>query len=275
VLALLAIPTPIAHASVPERTLAPTEAVVVNVDEVTLRRIPSWDAGHSAAATLSVRGVLPTPCHEAKWSVETTDGSIEVNLWGESTQGDRCAQLAEPFEMVISIAAVLEGEQIVRLNGEAVGRLDVQLVVVADDALLVGAGWAFGFCGGLCRAELSLDGSRVQVVTGGYLPVPGDALNQGRLTETGLARFDEAIERLDGKVLEQLYGCPDCADGGSASLTFEQAGVISEHLMNYQAPPDELAEIYRLSMDVIDAFMACRSDALVEVDDACVMVRDR
>lgn len=38
---------------------------------------------------------------------------------------------------------------------------------------------------------------------------------------------------------------------------------------------DAPAELYRLSMDVIEALITCRSDALVEIDAACVPVETR
>jgi hypothetical protein len=270
--ALVALADPVAGAS---DASPPAGTGAVLVDEVILRRIPSWDADQPTAATLTVRGSLPTSCREARWSVEATAGAIDVVLWSESAEDTDCVEVTELFAIVIPIDKMIEGEQVVWLNGEAIGRIDDQVEIVADDAMLVGAGWSFGYCAGLCRAELGLDGPRVEVTAGDYLPVPGDRVNRGLLTGTGRASFDDAMEHLDGTVLQQLYGCPDCADGGAVSLTFEQAGVISEHLMNYRAPPDELAELYRLSMAVIDALMACRSDALVEVDEACVAVERR
>ncbi len=74
---------------------------------------------------LVVRGNLPTPCHEAQWSVgETSEGVFEVTLESLSS-GEDCIQVLEPVEVNIPLGTSEGGAIEVLVNGELVQTADL------------------------------------------------------------------------------------------------------------------------------------------------------
>lgn len=216
---------------------------------------------------LHIRGSLPTPCHQAQWDVEETDGGIEVTLWSVLALGQNCAQVLEPFEVTVPLGSFETADLPVLLNGEQIGRISIGEELVSG--ALVGAGWSFGMCGGYCWIDLVLAEDLVQVTGGGWTSDEPLFVNRGTLTGKGRSRLTAAITELGGALLDDVYGCPDCADGGSSYLVLDRGGVVSRHDMEYGWPPEVLAELQGLALAIIDSLEACRSDDLVTVDEEC------
>jgi hypothetical protein len=82
-------------------------------------------------------------------------------------------------------------------------------------------------------------------------------------------RIEAAAERLNGVILDPVYGCPDCADGGAAYLMLAGNGGPSRHEMDFGRPPEVLAELQGLASAMIDALETCASNELVAVADDC------
>jgi hypothetical protein len=70
---------------------------------------------------LEVRGQLPTPCNEPRWSVQDDGTTIAVTLWSVSDPATSCIQVLEPFDLSIRLGELATGSRAVTLNGEAVG----------------------------------------------------------------------------------------------------------------------------------------------------------
>lgn len=136
-------------------------------------------------------------------------------------------------------------------------------------ASLVGAGWSFGMCGGICIADLTIETSQATLTESSRESDEPRFVNRGALTHLARTRIDSAADRLDGVVLEPVYGCPDCADGGAAYLVLERHGATARHSMNFGGPPEELAELYELAFTIIAALETCQSNELVVVSESC------
>ena len=216
---------------------------------------------------LAVRGSLPTPCHELQWSVEDLGWSIEVTMWSVILLGQDCAQVLEPFEESIPLGSYESASIPVVLNGEPTGRISVGAEPVAG--ALIGAGWSFGMCGGYCKADLVVGDGSVQVTGGGWTSNQALFVNRGMLTEEGHRRIGDALAELGSVSLEQVYGCPDCADGGAAYVLLDRGGAVSRHDMEFGRPPAILADLHGLALAIVDALETCVSDELVTVDEEC------
>ena len=70
---------------------------------------------------LEVRGQLPTPCNEPRWSLQDDGTTIAVALWSVSDPATSCIQVVEPFDLSIPLGELATGSRAVTLNGEAVG----------------------------------------------------------------------------------------------------------------------------------------------------------
>lgn len=220
-------------------------------------------------ARLVVLGSLPTPCHGVRWEVENSGRGIDVTLWSEILLGQDCAAVLEPFEVSIPLGAFDSATSPVSLNGEPVGRLSIGSKPAHGEVTLVGAGWSFGMCGGYCQADLVLEDGAVVLTGAGWTSPDPLFLNRGTLTSHGRNRVAVAVAGLGNVPLEDVYGCPDCADGGAAYLVLVREEVVSRHNMDFGRPPDILAELHMLALSIIDALETCRSDQLVEVAEDC------
>ena len=219
---------------------------------------------------LVVSGSVATPCHEPVWNVDAADDGITVRLWSEADADAMCASVLTPFEVSIPLGSFETADLPVSLNGEDVGRVVVgQPAEPSTGNQLTGAGWSFGMCAGLCRADLTLDGDDLVLDGGGQM---GDPLveTHGTLTLEGRAQLDTALAALGDTLLEPQYGCPDCADGGASYIVLERDGQTTRHDMEFGAPPPELAELDALAATFIDALRDCQSGELVSVGDDCV-----
>jgi hypothetical protein len=223
---------------------------------------------------LIVRGSLPTPCHQAAWDVHQTDAGIDVTLWSTSEPGSMCVAVLEPVELSIPLGSFESADLPVTLNGESIGRVTVGDPSAGPAAssvpTLIGAGWSYGMCAGLCLADLVVSGHRLVLTGSGHGPEGVLLVREGALTPAGRERLDAAVAAVDVAALEPVYGCPDCADGGAAYLTFATDGVDTRHDMEAGRPPAELAELDAIATSIIDALVRCEPTDLVAVSEGCV-----
>ena len=217
---------------------------------------------------LVVTGHLPTPCHEAVSEVQDLGTSVDVRLWSLADPEAFCVQVLEPFELVIPLGSFETAALPILLNGEAVGRIEVGSV--SDGPSLVAAGWSFGHCVGTCVADLVIDGHDVALTGSDPTGSPALFTNRGSLTPEGRMRVDAAVAALGSSSLDPVYGCPDCADGGAAYLDLARDGVVEHVVMEFDDPPDVLADLYAVAMSVSDSLETCVPSELVQPADDCL-----
>jgi hypothetical protein len=217
---------------------------------------------------LVVKGHLPTPCHEAVYEVQDMGTSVNVRLWSLADAGAICVQVLEPFELVIPLGSFGSVVLPVLLEGEEVGRIEVG--PASDRSSLVGAGWSFGFCLGGCVADLVIEGDDVSLTGRDRAAGPALYSNRGTLTPNGRARIDAALAALGSTSLDSVYGCPDCADGGAAYLDIVRHEVVERVTMEFEDPPDVLAELYAVAMSLSDSLQSCIANEIVEPADDCL-----
>jgi hypothetical protein len=137
-------------------------------------------------------------------------------------------------------------------------------------APLLGGGTSFGMCAGYCRSEVVVrsDG-RVVLELSMWGEHPHVIRNRGRLVSDALERARAIAAELHDATLKDVYGCPDCADGGAASVqTWERAEPVRA-TYGYGQPPAELARADRFLAGLIDALDACKDTGIVTVDPGC------
>jgi len=218
---------------------------------------------------LVVEGSLPTPCHEPLWEVEDLGDRVDVRLWSEAEPDRLCMAVLEPVELSILLGAYTSASLPVTLNGSEVGRIEIAGQAGSAESALTAAGWSFGMCLGYCLADLEIAGLELVLTGREHTSQEPVFVNSGTLTSLGQDRLDAALASLSVDELEPLYGCPDCADGGAAYLTFSADGATTRHDVELGAPPDAMAEPYDLAMELMAALEACRSSDLVSVAADC------
>jgi hypothetical protein len=142
--------------------------------------------------------------------------------------------------------------------------ITVKFIPEEDVSTIIRSGTSFGFCAGYCINELTIIGTEVDFIAIGWPPqtrIP-DRLLEGTITESEYQALLDAIDMQVLFELDDIIGCPDCADGGAEwievtnnegvrKVTFEynadipeirplleQVRVIRERFRDEMFPPD-------------------------------------
>lgn len=137
---------------------------------------------------------------------------------------------------------------------------------------LESAGWSFGLCAGPCHGELTLSGSELSYR---ITDRPGNQVfvtTSGRLTAAGGARLTGLVDALPA-VLEARYGCPDCADGGAATVTVDAGAGSMTSTYEFFQPPSDLESLDTFLKGVMDALEKCTTTSDVTPDANCEPLR--
>jgi hypothetical protein len=149
----------------------------------------------------------------------------------------------------------------------------------ADDPVrIVRGGFSFGMCAGYCRTEIEIDGVQVVLTRqAGFDTSDGDLPDQvvvGELTVAGRARLDSLESGLATQTLQETYGCPDCADGGSGWVVVRDASTELRSTFEYADPPEALVEVDDLLQQWIATLRGCGSDADITIAPGCITADD-
>ncbi len=145
---------------------------------------------------------------------------------------------------------------------------------VDERFFISGGGKSFGECTGECRFELATHINSSGNCATATLTVYGitdvTRTNTGELTALGTALVSGLAVELAGVSLEQVYGCPDCADGGAGRLTLTRDSNAFATAYEFRQPP----EILKRADDFIAAVMVdldeCENSEYVVPSASCV-----
>lgn len=75
--------------------------------------------------SLSIRGALPTPCHQLRVAVsQSNDRSrIDFEVYSVFEPDEICIQVLEPFAEEIPIGVLIRGESLISVNGNHIGEI--------------------------------------------------------------------------------------------------------------------------------------------------------
>lgn len=117
-----------------------------------------------------------------------------------------------------------------------------------ESTIIIRSGTSFGECMGYCRTELHLNASSVVFLEKGWRSTMYPDKRQERTMSR--AQWDQLIALIDFSVLAQMqdvYGCPDCADGGAEWIEIEQGDQYKKVTFEYG---DTLNPIAQLTQEV-------------------------
>lgn len=140
---------------------------------------------------------------------------------------------------------------------------------------LVETGWSFGLCQGACRGILTFNADQVRFVIRGWdEESPRYVDNVGTLTREGREVLQKILSELAGVMLQDVYGCPDCADGGASHVTLARGGQVTTHTYEFFNPPPALSELDAWRTEIMAALEVCSDTALVTANADCVPRRE-
>ena len=170
-------------------------------------------------------------CDESEACSQEFQGSGDVTQDGEVNVLD----IVMSVNIILSGIAHTEEELcILDMNEDgAINVLDIILIIdiilnPADTSYLINSGTSYGECWGYCISELDLQGTEANFQIYGWWEDDPDfpslflEATISIMEWNGILdsfNFDEYIE------LDDVYGCPDCADGGSEWIEITHEGI--------------------------------------------------
>lgn len=133
----------------------------------------------------------------------------------------------------------------------------------------------FGFCGSECDFELTLQScdslGGCDFVALGVLNVSNNLMRTNRGTLSAMAQWGarSLVAAVADSTLDEVYGCPDCADGGASRVTLSRSGVTTTHWYEFGSPPQPLVEVDEFVQSLIEALDLCQSNDEVTLLPTC------
>lgn len=129
---------------------------------------------------------------------------------------------------------------------------------------IVGLDTWFGECSGECQFDVSIVGyNEVTYVASGWDDTVYRA-NAGTLTLAGLTELGRDTQPLDWIDLDEVYGCPDCNDGGGMTVTILDGTITSTTSFPIADPPEFLEGAADLAAALRATLCACEDSDLIE-----------
>ncbi len=129
-------------------------------------------------------------------------------------------------------------------------------------------GYSFGECLGECLRTMTVDDATSELsFSACYHSGICRRENVGVLTEEGQAALNGAATSLEGMTLADVYGCPDCTDGGATTLNLNSDMGSSKHVYEFGAPPLALAAVDQTLSELLTALDTCQSHAWLSLAD--------
>jgi len=128
---------------------------------------------------------------------------------------------------------------------------------------------SYGLCQGYCNETVVVNGGQVLYNAFASGIDEPEIDNTGELTQAGTDALRAAAIDRDVE-FDDVYGCPDCNDGGAAELEL----ILDDETQVVQYPigdaPEDLEPVDALFRELLDTLATCGQSDLVTVDDGCM-----
>ena len=127
----------------------------------------------------------------------------------------------------------------------------VDLILNPQTSIQINSGTSYGECWGYCVFELELDNSNALFTASGWgwYEFP-DLLLEDNLSQEMWQQIIELIDFEYFQSLDDVYGCPDCADGGAEFIEIIYDGVAKQITFDAYTEIDGIQELTILLRDL-------------------------
>ena len=114
-----------------------------------------------------------------------------------------------------------------------------------ETVLIIRSGESFGFCAGYCFHELELRDSVTRITSKGWIQeqVP-DRRAEEETDERVWGEIQSLLDLDAFRQMDEVYGCPDCADGGSEWVEIEDDSSVQRVTFEYGKSPEDLQLLF-------------------------------
>ena len=121
--------------------------------------------------------------------------------------------------------------------------------------------WSFGECIGACAGEVRIQpGAEALTIRLWLYDHEGETLfsEGGEITNEGLVAWEAAWDGLSSLApLEEIYGCPDCDDGGAAGLEVTEDGNVKFIAYHFEDVPAEMERVDLFYKGIRQSILSC------------------
>jgi hypothetical protein len=131
----------------------------------------------------------------------------------------------------------------------------VELILNPQISIQINSGTSYGECWGYCVFELQIDNSNALFTASGWgwYEFP-DLLLEDNLSQEMWQQIIELIDFEYFQALDEVYGCPDCADGGAEFIEIIYDGVAKQVTFDAYTEIDGMQELTILLRDLRDEY---------------------
>ena len=131
----------------------------------------------------------------------------------------------------------------------------VDLILNPQTSIQINSGTSYGECWGYCVFELQIDNSNALFTASGWgwYEFP-DLLLEDNLSQEMWQQVIELIDFEYFQSLDDVYGCPDCADGGAEFIEIIYDGVAKQVTFDAYTEIDGIQELTILLRDLRDEY---------------------
>ena len=116
---------------------------------------------------------------------------------------------------------------------------------------------SFGECWGECRTDLAIDDGGLATWRVYGWEDETYVLRDGSLSGYGAITLTEANASIDLDLVEPVYGCPDCADGGAREILWDFGSLARVTSYEYGDPPDILWPLVEVLLELEREISTC------------------
>lgn len=125
-----------------------------------------------------------------------------------------------------------------------------------SDITSISYGTSFGFCYGYCKQSINIEQTKVEYLASSWgddRTFPDIEITRNISDETWRSLRNE-IDFIIFRNLDEVIGCPDCADGGAEWIEIETATQKHNITFEYNNPPEEIRSYINTLSEILKSF---------------------
>ena len=127
-----------------------------------------------------------------------------------------------------------------------------------ENKLKISYGTSFGMCVGYCNNLLVISKGKMELKRYENKPNAVPKVCMGTMSEADWSKLADSIDLSVFNQLKEVYGCPDCADGGAEWVDVEYGDKKHKVTFEYGREPDEMKAYISILRAQFATFKDCK-----------------
>jgi hypothetical protein len=115
-------------------------------------------------------------------------------------------------------------------------------------------GTSFGECIGYCNTSISITNNNIEYTASSNSDTYPTISQNVEIDEDVLNNLLEKVDFIIFRNLDEIIGCPDCADGGAEWVSIKTNDLSHKVTFEYQNTPEEILDLIHKLREIFDSF---------------------